>query len=123
MSVIRKIIGFIPSVIAACLALIGMSPVPATSEIYRTPLYRPSDVPLYIWLWLIFAIVSGVLLCMKKTMPFGLAVGVIPHIIVTVSALFTDSGTPTAVLGGAMILFYIIYGMCYYVYHREAERE
>ena len=99
-----------------------MSPAPATSEVYRTPLYRPSDVPWFVWLWLLTAIVSGILLCMKKTIPAGLAVGIIPHIVIAVCALTIEFEIIVASALGGMIFFYIIYAICYYTYHRELNK-
>ena len=122
MSLIRKIIGFIPALNPAMLAWIIMSPAPATSEVYRTPLYRPDDVPWFVWLWLLAAVVSGVLLCMKKTIPAGLVVGIIPHIVLAVCALSTYFEIAVASALGAMILFYVIYALCYYTYHRELNK-
>ena len=122
MSLIRKIIGFIPALNPAMLAWIIMSPGPATSEVYRTPLYRPDDVPWFVWLWLLAAVVSGVLLCMKKTIPAGLVVGIIPHIVLAVCALSTYFEITVASALGAMILFYVIYALCYYTYHRELNK-
>lgn len=121
MSVIRKIIGFIPALNPAVLALILMSPAPATSEVYRTPMYRPSDVPWFVWLWLILAIAGGILLCMKKTLPAGLAVGILPHIVLTVCVLIADSDISAFFLG-AMTMFYIVYAAVYYTFRREINK-
>ena len=125
LSIIRKIIGFIPALNPAVLAWIVMSPAPATSEVYRTPLYRPDDVPWFIWLWLALSIVSGVLLCMKKTIPFGLASGSIPYIILYYIFLTDEwfqGWTEAYIFFGTMIFFYILYAIIYYTYHREADK-
>lgn len=92
MSVIRKIIGFLPVLIPVYLAWLAMSPVPATSEIYRTPLYRPADVPWFIWLWIVFSVAGGVMQCVDKLTTAGLIVGVLPYAVLAVvlfAAVFT----------------------------------
>lgn len=123
--IIGRIIGFIPTAIPVCLAWLIMSPMPATSEIYRTPLYRPADVPWFIWLWIVLAIVSDILLCMKKGIPAGLVLGALPYAAAALIILFTEQGTyPTEILLilGGCILFFILYAVVFYVYHHEVNK-
>lgn len=123
--IIGRIIGFIPTAVPLFLAWLIMSPVPATSEIYRTPLYRPADVPWFIWLWIVFAIVSDILLCMKKGIHAGLVLGAFPYAAAALVILFTGQGTfPTEILMilSGCILFYILYAVVYYAYHHKADK-
>ena len=125
MSAVRKIIGFIPALLPMFMAWFFMSPMPATSEIYRTPLYRPDDVPWFIWLWIALSVGSGILLCIRKLLPFGLAAGIIPYIMLFYIFLTTEwfqGWTEAYIFFGAMIFFYILYAIIYYTYHREADK-
>ncbi|MBQ4353547.1 MAG: hypothetical protein IJC71_01500 [Clostridia bacterium] len=123
--ILGRIIGFIPTAVPVFLAWLIMSPVPATSEIYRTPLYRPSDVPWFIWLWIVLAVVSDILLCMKKGIPAGLVLGAFPYAAAALVILLTGQGAfPTEIFWilGGFLFFYILYAVVYYVFYHEADK-
>jgi hypothetical protein len=122
---IRKIIGFIPVILPALLCWLCMAPL-FGSEFYRTPLYRPWEVPWYAWLWLAASVASGVLLCFRRLIPLGLFTGAAPYLVILVMSFlpgppesFADD---TRLFAICCTAFYIAYAVCYYVYHRELKK-
>ncbi len=120
---IRRIIGFIPVVIPAGLAWLIMAPL-VGSEFYRTPLYRPADVPWYLWLWLAASIASGVLLCYRRLIPLGLITGAAPYLVILVMGFLpaTSEAEFLRIFAVCCLTFFLAYAVTYYVYHRTLNK-
>lgn len=118
---IRKIIGFIPVVIPAGLAWLIMAPL-FGSEFYRTPLYRPADVPWYVWLWLAASVGSGVLLCYRRLIPLGLLLGGAPYLVILVQSFSSEEAESLRIFAVCGLTFFLAYAVCYYVYHRTLNK-
>ena len=120
---IRKIIGFIPVILPALLCWLCMAPL-FGSEFYRTPLYRPWEVPWYAWLWLAASIASAVLLCHRRLIPHGLLLGAAPYLVILVMGFLPQTAEAEflRIFAVCCLSFFLAYAVIYYVYHRELNR-
>ncbi|MBE6541017.1 MAG: hypothetical protein E7672_01045 [Ruminococcaceae bacterium] len=117
---IRKTIGFIPAafVIFLIFALAALDTQISSPYIVHVIV----NTPWYAWLWVLISITSGILLCIKKALPCGLIVGVIPWIIILIQMLI-DHTNSLLNLPVGFITAYIVYAISYFVYHRELNKK
>ena len=118
---IRKIIGFIPAAFIFFLILTA----PAMEINYFTPyaLCVLINTPWYMWLWLAASVLSGVLLCIRKTLVPGLIAGVLPWIVFSVTVFANQQDHGLHIFPAGFTLAYIVYAVCYFVYHHEADKK
>ncbi len=81
------------------------------------------NTPWYMWLWLTASVLSGILLCIRKTLVPGLIVGAVPWIVFSVTVFANQQDPELHILPAGFILAYIVYTVCYFVYHHEADKE
>lgn len=120
-NMIRKIIGFIPVILPALLCWLCMAPL-FGSEFYRTPLYRPADVPWYMWLWLAASIASAVLLCYRRLIPLGLLLGGAPYLVFLVQSFSSEEAEFLRIFAVCCLSFFLAYAVSYYIYHRTLNK-
>lgn len=114
---LRKILGFLPVGFWLIMLYFGgvefMNPMNTGWHI--------TDVPLNIWVYFGLSVLSGILLCFDGMIPIGLMLGLIPSGYLLIGIF--QSGISGAVAVPAMLtLFYIVYAVCYYSYHKELNK-
>ena len=84
----------------------------------------PGQVPWYMWLWMSAALAGSILLCFSTLIPLGLISGTVPYLVILVNSFLPTVQEAILLRRFAVfgILFYVIYALCYYTYHRELNK-
>ena len=114
---IRKIIGFLPVVFWTVMLYFGgvelMNPMATGWDITR--------IPQDLWIWFALSLFSGILLCFRGMIPIGLMLGLIPSAYLMIGIL-SAGFSGAAVVPVLLTMFYVLYAVCYYTYHKELNK-
>lgn len=113
---IRKIIGFLPVGFWLVMLFFGGADLDNPDGGWSF-----ANIPWNLWVWFGLSVLSGVLLCFRRMLPIGLMVGIIPNAYLLLTLL--PGGFSSVLLVPAFLtLFYVVYAVCYYTYHKEVNK-